>query len=45
MQEIMGPGFYGIQLEEGPSMSPVYTYTYDNTVSATTATIDTDPKS
>jgi uncharacterized repeat protein (TIGR01451 family) len=39
-----GAWFYGIQLEERPSMSPVYTYTYDNTVSATTATIDTDPR-
>ncbi|MAW14797.1 MAG: hypothetical protein CMC25_00005, partial [Flavobacteriaceae bacterium] len=40
----VGAWFYGIQLEEGPSMSPVYTYTYNNAVSATTASIEADPK-
>ena len=39
-----GAWFYGMQLEEGPTMSPVYTYTYDNTVSATTASISADPR-
>ena len=39
-----GAWFYGMQLEEGPTMSPVYTYTYNNTVSATTASISADPR-
>ena len=39
-----GAYFYGFQLEEGASMSPVYTYTYNNTVSATTATLSVDPR-
>ena len=39
-----GAYFYGFQLEEGASMSPVYTYTYNNTVSATTVTLTVDPR-
>ena len=39
-----GAYFYGFQLEEGASMSPVFTYTYNNTVSATTVTFTVDPR-
>ena len=35
---------YGFQLEEGASMSPVFNYTYNNTVSATTAGLILDPR-
>ena len=39
-----GAWFYGFQLEEGASMSPVFNYTYNNTVSATTAGLILDPR-
>ena len=39
-----GAYFYGFQLEEGASMSPVFNYTYNNTVSATTVGLTVDPR-
>ena len=39
--------FYGMQLEKGDSMSPIYTYTYTSTPDVTSATplsINTDPR-
>ena len=42
-----GIRFYGIQLEKGDSMSPIYTYTYTSTPEVSSATplaINTDPR-